>query len=121
VVSQVTFVSRESVGGRHGDRKVRRRRSVAPSLGEGSGGEYHGHVKKEFASRLAAAIEEVTAAEAHLTTLFREIRLAPRAEKTTVSKAVEEALARLSAARTSLLDLQLLVPNDEPPPEKTAR
>jgi hypothetical protein len=70
-------------------------------------------VKKEFGSKLTAAIEEVTAAEAHLTTLFREIRLAPRAEKTTVSKAVEDALARLSAARASLIDLQTLVASEE--------
>jgi hypothetical protein len=70
-------------------------------------------VKKELSSKLAAAIEEVTAAEAHLTTLFREIRMAPRAEKTTVSKSVEEALARLSVARTSLLDLQPLIAVEE--------
>lgn len=71
-------------------------------------------MKKKFGKKLAAAIEEVTAAEKDLSALLPQIRVAPRAEKTTASKRVEEALSRLRAARTDLLDLQKLVEKDEP-------
>jgi hypothetical protein len=64
--------------------------------------------------RLAAAIDEVSAAEKDLTALLPQIRVAPRAEKTTISKAVEQALSRLRAARTDLLDLQDLVSKGDP-------
>jgi hypothetical protein len=68
---------------------------------------------KEIAKRLAKALGEVSAAEDGLAELLREIRVAPRAEKTTISKKVEDALARLRLARRDLIDLQtLLVGND---------
>jgi hypothetical protein len=66
-------------------------------------------VKKKFGKTLASAIEEVAAAEEDLSSLLPQIRVAPRAEKTTVSKKVEDALSRLRAARTDLLELQKLV------------
>ena len=59
-----------------------------------------------FAKKLAAAIEEVAAAEHALAVLLRQIRVAPRAEKTTISSTVEEALSRLNLARRDLVDLQ---------------
>jgi hypothetical protein len=70
-------------------------------------------VKKKFGKKLEAAIEEVTAAEKELTKLLPQIRVAPRAEKTTISKAVEDALSRLRLARTDLLELQKLVEKAE--------
>jgi hypothetical protein len=66
-------------------------------------------VKKEFAKRLAAALDEVSAATKDLDELLRRIRVAPRAEKTTISKTVEEALTRLRFARGNLIELQKLV------------
>jgi hypothetical protein len=70
---------------------------------------------KEFARRVAAALAEVTTAERDLDELLRRIQVAPRSEKTTVSKTVEEALARLRLARTDLIDLQRLMAEEETP------
>ena len=74
---------------------------------------YHGRVKTEFAKKLAAAIDEVGAAEGNLAELLAQIRVAPRAEKTSISRAVEEALARLRLGRANLIDLQKLVVSDD--------
>lgn len=71
-------------------------------------------MKEEFAKRLAAAINEVGAAEHDLAELLPRIRMAPRAEKTTITKAVETALTRLRLARADLLDLQELLSADDP-------
>jgi hypothetical protein len=71
-------------------------------------------VKEQFAKRLTAAISEVGAAEQDLAELLPRIRMAPRAEKTTITKAVETALTRLRLARADLLDLQELLSADDP-------
>jgi hypothetical protein len=68
-----------------------------------------GTVKKAFTKRLASALDEVSAAEKDLAELLRRIRVAPRAQKTTISATVEDALSRLRIARTNLVDLQKLV------------
>ena len=47
---------------------------------------------------LEQAHDEVAAAEKQLAALLSEIQLAPRAEKTSVSRIVEESLQRLRAA-----------------------
>jgi hypothetical protein len=61
---------------------------------------------------LADAIVEVGAAENDLADLLRKLSVAPRAEKTTISAAVQDALARLTHARKSLIALQELLPPD---------
>jgi hypothetical protein len=63
-------------------------------------------VKKEFARRIASALDEVSAADRDLTEILRRIRVAPRAEKTTISNAVELALSRLRVAQVELLELR---------------
>jgi hypothetical protein len=63
-------------------------------------------VKKELAKRISSALEEVSAADKDLSELLRRIRVAPRAEKTTISNALEQALARLRVAQADLLALQ---------------
>jgi hypothetical protein len=65
-------------------------------------------MKSVFAEKLAAAIEEVTAAEKALGSVLRQIRVVPRAEKTTISEAVELAFMRLKSARRELIELQKL-------------
>jgi len=69
--------------------------------------------KKDLAKRLAAALEEVGAAAGDLARLLREIKVAPRASKTTISETVRDALARLRVARTNLLALQKLTVSDD--------
>ena len=63
-------------------------------------------MKKEFVKRVASALDEVSAADKDLTELLRRIQVAPRAEKTTISNAVEQALARLRVAQAELLALR---------------
>ncbi len=58
---------------------------------------------------LAEALSEVEAAEHALDGLLRELRVAPRAEKVTVTTVVEAAFARLRRARTRLAKLHELV------------
>jgi hypothetical protein len=65
-------------------------------------------VKTGFAESIAAALQEVAAADREIARLLRGIRVAPRASKTTISEALQDALARLRRARESLLDLQKL-------------
>ena len=64
--------------------------------------------KTVFAEKLAVAIEEVTGAERGLASVLRKLRAAPRAEKTTISAALEEAFSRLKVARKNLVELQRL-------------
>jgi hypothetical protein len=69
--------------------------------------------KTVFAEKLAVAIEEVTGAEKGLASVLRKLRAAPRAEKTTISAALEEAFARLKVARKNLVELQKLSVRDK--------
>lgn len=68
---------------------------------------------KQFAAKLAAAREEVRAADEVLTALVGQIKVAPRAEKMAVSKIVDEALARLRLAASNLAEIQNLVDETE--------
>jgi hypothetical protein len=70
-------------------------------------------MKRIFAQRLATAIEEVEAAEKALAEILRRTRVAPRAEKTTITKPAEDAFSRLKAARMTLIELQKMVVIDE--------
>lgn len=82
---------------------------------DGAGrGTYHRSVSQELASKLAAALEEVGAADKALTDLLGQIRVTPRAEKRAVSDAVVDALAKLQVATTNLVELQRLVDQEQP-------
>jgi hypothetical protein len=70
-------------------------------------------VKKKKRSVLLAKVHSATtevsdAAEA-LDALLAAIKAAPRAQKTTVSKVVEEAFARLKRARGALTDVEQIL------------
>lgn len=68
----------------------------------------------ELEAKLAIALEEVGAADKALTDLLGQIQVTLRAEKTAVSDAVADALAKLQVATTNLLELQRLVEQDQP-------
>ena len=63
-----------------------------------------------------ATLEEaklaVEAAETELETVLAEIRVAPRAEKTAVSRAIESALDRLRTARAKVADAEETLANE---------
>ena len=65
--------------------------------------------KKALLDKLQAAKTEMNAAEADLEKLLREIRVAPRAEKTTMSDVGQQAFAELRSAMARLLELEELV------------
>ena len=68
-------------------------------------------------AKLEAAKRDVEAAEGQLEALLSEILVAPRAEKTAVSRVVENALQRLRAARSSLVEAEAtLAPESAPKP-----
>lgn len=58
------------------------------------------------AATLEEAKHEVEAAELELEKMLSEMRIAPRAEKTTVSAAIESALQRLRTARAKVEDAE---------------
>ena len=62
--------------------------------------------RQPLLAKLEVARKELADADGELSRLLHELRSAPRAEKTTVSKVVEEALAKLQAARAQLSDLE---------------
>lgn len=67
----------------------------------------------EISVRISVAKTSLDEAERSLTEALAEIRAAPRAEKTTVSIAVEEAFERLRAARAILAGLELSESEDD--------
>ncbi len=69
--------------------------------------------KKLLLDKIAASKSEVTDAEGRLVKLLRETRAGPRAEKTTVTELVSEAIAKLRVARTDLEDLHKIVSDDK--------
>jgi hypothetical protein len=71
-------------------------------------------MKKEvLLGKIESAKREIAAAESDLESAFRDMRISPRAEKTTISKVLEDAFAKLGAAKTNLLDLERLVVDDQ--------
>ena len=66
-------------------------------------------VDKVLLDRVATAKQDVTDAESRLLKLLREVQSAPRADKTMVSSAVEEAFAKLKAVKAGLLELESLL------------
>ena len=66
-------------------------------------------MKELLTEKISTALAEVTSAEKALAEVLREIRAGARAEKTwTISKAVEDAFARLKVAKANLVDLERL-------------
>ncbi len=71
-------------------------------------------IKKELVlSKIESAKQEMSDAEGDLEKVLREISIAPRAQKTTISAVVETAFAKLRAARATLGDLEEIVVKDE--------
>ncbi len=62
--------------------------------------------------KLDAALSEVTAAEKALESVLSELRSGARAEKVTITAAVEAAFTRLRASRTELAKLRELAEDD---------
>lgn len=69
--------------------------------------------KKLLLSKIESAKTGLSDAEGDLEKVLREIRIAPRAQKTTISAVVEDAFAKLRAARATLGDLEEIVVKDE--------
>jgi len=71
-------------------------------------------VKKKLAlSKIESAKRDISAAEKELEQVLRDMQVMPRAEKTTISKALEDAFTKLKAARSDLSDLEKLVSGDK--------
>jgi hypothetical protein len=68
--------------------------------------------KAQLLEKINASKREMGEAETDLEKVLRELRTAPRAEKTTISKVVEDAFAKLRAARKNLIDLERLISED---------
>jgi hypothetical protein len=57
-------------------------------------------------AKIAVAKKDMLGAEEDLEKVLREMQVVPRAEKTSISKVVEDAFAKLRAARANLVDLE---------------
>lgn len=68
--------------------------------------------KKLLLSKIKASRLEVADAEKKLTKVLHATAKGPRAEKTTVTENVKEAIAKLRAARADLEDLGRLVSDE---------
>jgi hypothetical protein len=64
-------------------------------------------------TRIESAKQDISAAEEELEQAIRDLRVVPRAEKTTVSKVLEDAVAKVRAARTKLSELESLVASEK--------
>jgi predicted ATPase len=60
-------------------------------------------------AKVQTAATEVADAATDLATLLAALRTAPRAQKTTISKVIEEAFSRLKAARAALGDVETIL------------
>jgi ElaB/YqjD/DUF883 family membrane-anchored ribosome-binding protein len=65
--------------------------------------------KELMLAKIDRAKEDVTQAASELERLMRELSDTPRAEKTTVSRVMEDAFSKLRAARSDLADLENLI------------
>jgi hypothetical protein len=63
--------------------------------------------------KIESARHDIEAAETDLESALRDMRVMPRAEKTTISKVLEDAFAKVKATRTLLTDLEELVSGDD--------
>jgi ribosomal protein L18E len=68
---------------------------------------------KAILKRIAASKQGILAAESYLAKMVREVEVAARAEKQTISTVVAEALKQLSKARADLEALEKLATSDD--------
>ena len=68
--------------------------------------------KKKLLAKIDASKLEVGEAEGRLTEVLRVTKNLPRAEKTTVTESLREALAKLRAARKELEELREIIGDD---------
>jgi outer membrane PBP1 activator LpoA protein len=64
--------------------------------------------KKLLLEKVVTAKGEIREAERHLEKVIRDLKGGSRAEKRTISAALEEAFAKLKAARSCLVELEKL-------------
>lgn len=69
--------------------------------------------KQTILTKVHVAATEVSESVNDLDKLLKDLKSAPRAEKTTISKIVEEAFLRLKNARTALVDVETLVKKEK--------
>ena len=69
--------------------------------------------RQAILAKVKTAATEVSDAASDLDKLLAELRSAPRAEKTTISKVVEAAFARLKAARIALSDVEKILEDED--------
>lgn len=69
--------------------------------------------KQTILSKVQVAATEVSESVNDLDKLLSDLKSAPRAEKTTISKIVEEAFLRLKNARIALSDVETLVKKEK--------
>lgn len=65
--------------------------------------------KAPILAKIKDAKQVITQAEKDVESVLLEVRVAARAEKTTITKALQEAFVKLRAAKASLIDLEKLV------------
>ena len=65
--------------------------------------------RQSILEKISVAKRDISEAEMELERVIGEIQMSPRAEKTTISKVVEDALAKVRAARTNLSELEKFV------------
>ncbi len=69
--------------------------------------------KQTILAKVQSATTEVGEAASDLDKLLSDIKSTPRAQKTTISKIVEEAFSRLKTARVALSDVEQLLKKEK--------
>lgn len=69
--------------------------------------------KQTILTKVQIAATEVSESVNELDKLLADLKTAPRAQKTTISKIVEEAFVRLKNARVALIDVEKLVKKEK--------
>jgi hypothetical protein len=66
-------------------------------------------MKRKMVDKIKRAERAIATADAELEEVLRAVQVAPRAEKTIVSKVLKDAFVKLKAAKSSLLELEKLL------------
>ncbi len=69
--------------------------------------------KETLLAKIAVANQEILEAENDLERVIRDIQVSPRAEKIAITKVVEEAIAKVKATKTCLVELESLIGSSE--------
>ena len=69
--------------------------------------------KKLLLEKIVASKRDIADAEMRMTKVIREVEIAPRAEKKTISEGVAEAIDKLTSARKDLDALEKIVLEDD--------